>query len=303
VGLRVSQVSWISALILGPTMCFAMGGQVNQQQRSLVTSVSGQVVCGFTDMPTVGSLHYCLQPGSSSKVLLFFPGVWNTEYAYQHPIPQALYANLKTFGPAPTVFTMTIGRIAFLTGATRSSGKTDVQEVLDAVSQTLEKHGYGSLASRAGTVDLLGESMGGHNSLMMYLRAPNMFRKFGLECPALSRHSPFIPETDWLANMDADADWYRSVGYKASMSFFFGSDQAWQTASPLHFAAATYKPLAKPGPIFVAHVKTDYFGFNSGGREFERLMRSKGHVVETSETTNVNHCEIQTGPLAHFLAN
>jgi hypothetical protein len=304
----ISKAFWFSVLTLIPTIALAMENGpatalplVGYAQAPLnLVPANDNVFCGHTDMPTTGVLRYCLQPGSRTHVIVSFPGVFNTEYAYLKETPTSLHNSYKSFGEVPTVFTMTIGRISFLTGATHSNGKTDVQEVLDAVSATLAKHGYPNLYQNPGTVDLLGESMGGHNTIMMYLRAPQLFRKFGLMCPALTTNSPFLGEPAWLAAMDPDADWYRSISYKASMVFFFGNEDAWNLASPLKYAAQSYRPLAKPGAIFISSVRTDYFGFNSGGQAFAAVMRAKGHVVQTHQSVNTQHCYIQTDALARF---
>ncbi|MES2857516.1 MAG: alpha/beta hydrolase-fold protein, partial [Bdellovibrionota bacterium] len=295
-----SQVIWFTSLLIAPAFAFGMGhGPGSGAAQTLATqsleielpvlSFDG-AVCGKTATRSMGSMSYCMEPGTSSRVLISFPGVFNNEFAYQRAYPQSLRKAMKAAGQMPTIFTINLGTVSFLNGHTRKSGRSDVQEVIEALSKTLVKHGFSSLSERPGSVDLLGESMGGHNSIMIYLRAPQLFRNFALMCPALSRISPFINEADWLKSMDEDGEWYRSLSYKSAMQYFFRSQASWDVSSPLWFGIKSYIPLAQPGAVFVTNVQSDYFGFNSGGREFIKLMKVKGHPVEAHVSAGKEHC-------------
>jgi len=206
---------------------FSISLQAHAQQDipPFLEPLAEEAVCGATEMESTGTLRYCIQEGDRNHVILMFHGVFNNEDAYQTTIYTNLRKNILKTGKKPTMITMSIGRVMFLNGLTGLNGKSDVQEVIGAIATTLRKTGYGELG-RA-NVDLVGESMGGHNSIMMYLRAPNLFKKFALMCPALTTTSPFVPEVQWLKRMDVSAEWYRSLSFKKAMQFFFGSEQNW----------------------------------------------------------------------------
>ncbi|MES2962252.1 MAG: alpha/beta hydrolase [Bdellovibrionota bacterium] len=257
--------------------------------------------CGKVAMPSLGDMSYCLTPGSKDRTLVFFHGIMNNHAAWNGKAARSLTKSFRELRvEAPTVLTVSMGRVFFLSGRRLANGFTDVEEVTATLVKLVRELGLSKLDG-ASKLDLMGDSMGGNNSLHLYLRNPELFRRFAMICPANSRVSPFVSSEEWERNLkDEGANYMYSFALKKTLQHYYESDAVWNAESPLHFIRnGFYKPLVKPEPIFIGIVKHDPYGFNKVERDLADLLEKKGHTV-TFTKSDAGHCYIDTEPLARF---
>lgn len=256
--------------------------------------------CGKLAMPSLGDMTYCLTPGSKARTLVFFHGIMNNEAGWAGKAARALTKSFRTLrADPPTVLTVSMGRIFFLSGRRLENGMTDVEEVTETLVKLVKRLGLSNFESPS-QLDLMGDSMGGNNSLHVYLRNPELFRKFAMICPANSRVSPFSPLSIWEKNLeDEGANYLYSMALRKTLQHFYLNQAIWESESPLQFVRKSYKPLSKPQPIFIGIVEHDPYGFNKVERDLADLFEKNGHPV-TFTRTDAGHCYIDSEPLARF---
>ena len=266
-----------------------------------VFALADGIRCGSLPMPSAGTMSWCLTPGSNDRHLIFFHGIMDNEHSWEKMEPQSLVRNIRAFGQTePTVLTVSMGPIFFLTGRVLENGKTDVQEVSETLLKLLAELKLPNPQTHPGYYDLMGDSMGGHNSLHVFLRNPSFFRRYGLICPANVKVSPFSSFDNWLSNREHEsAEWFLSVGLRQMLQFFYRDASVWHEQSPLQYLARHYQPVANPQPIMIARVKNDVFGFYHVQSDLADAFRAKGHPVLVYDS-EAWHCYADTAPLARF---
>lgn len=257
--------------------------------------------CGKLAMPSLGDMGYCLTPGSKDRTLVFFHGIMNDEAGWAGKAAKRLTKSFKSLRvEPPTVLTVSMGRIFFLSGRRLANGMTDVEEVTITLVKLVKQLGLSSFEGPS-RLDLMGDSMGGNNSLHVYLRNPEFFRRFALICPANTRVSPFAPLETWEKNAKEEgANPLYSFGLRKTLQHFYESHAVWESESPLKYLATSYKPLTRPQPVFIGIVENDPYGFNNVERDLAMLFQRRGHEVVFTRTDD-GHCYIDTDPLARFL--
>lgn len=259
--------------------------------------------CGALPMPSLGDMNYCLTPGSKTRTLVFFHGIMNDRNGWNGKAGRLLTKSFKALkAEPPTVLTVSMGRIFFLSGRRLANGMTDVEEVTQTLVRIVKRLQLSNFEGES-SLDLMGDSMGGNNSLHVFMRNPELFRRFAMICPANSRVSPFAPTVTWERNLrDEGANYVYSMALRKTLQHFYENEATWESESPLKFIQKSYKPMAKPGPIFIGIVEHDPYGFNKVESDLADLLKANGHDV-TFTRTDAGHCYIDSEPLAKFFLN
>jgi pimeloyl-ACP methyl ester carboxylesterase len=267
-----------------------------------VAHASTKLNCGVDIEPSGMPLSYCITPGSSSRVIVFFPGVGSFANGWTSQMSQELATAMANQGGKPTILTMGVGPVQFLSGNVRISGLSDIEEVSRSIVNILKGHGLRNLDTNPGSIELYGESMGGFNSLQVFARHPEYFNRVALICPAGTRVSPFAPLSDWLVNMQEEAaSPVLSIAFRETLTAAFGGEDQWEQQSPIMYLATSYRPMAVRQPIYLATVAGDKFGFTLVEDTLTSMLQSEGHQVTRNETFSSAHCFVNPAPLAAFL--
>ena len=122
---------------------------------------------------------------------------------------------------------------------------------------------------------LLGESMGGLNASILFIREQKLFNRAAFLCAALTKVSPFASSFDifrYVTRTGANGPmvWY-FMGVARDM---IGRPQDWSPNDPLDMATHMVGP--ETPPVYLSSSESDDFGFFEGGQHLANLMKEKG---------------------------
>ena len=146
---------------------------------------------------------------------------------------------------------------------------------------------------------LMGESMGGLNSLMLSLLYPDMFKKVASLCPVIYDASPYDDQSkiDQLIRRTG-ADENLVMGTIALAKQFFANDEEWQAASPL--ATVQTVNIATAPEYYLSCGIDDAFGNFEGNEKFIALAKARGIKVDWRPMYG-GHCVTDPKSVADFL--
>lgn len=243
-----------------------------------------------------GPLTYCIEDQSPANSFLwtnlvyFFHGLSGRPDAlFSPPYSEIIERTRAKLGSnAPIFISLSLGPEGIV--------KEDADEILRVAIPAIEKKiSHGWILRR----HLIGESMGGHNSLRVAAASPLVFKSLSLLCPALIT---FDPNDE--SQVQRFIDTHRDV---LSLGFFnylremfrreFPTPESWQANEPFHFLTrGDFRFL----PTFVSIGRSDNVGFYDGAKAWvDRTPRSSMRSVWAP--VDGAHCAFDSEALVQFL--
>ena len=219
--------------------------------------------------------------------------IWNDNTFYTAMIQN--YWQTRKIAP-PTVVTVSFGPVWLLTekGSKERSGLLDVFR--DEVIPEVEKR-IGRPKRRL----ILGESMGGLNTLALVLKTPSVFQKAASLCPAIYIGSPFAPLAEIREFMSRTGANPKNVfGIRLIAMDYFANQTEWERAAPLTLLEQV--EAAKLPELYLSCGLYDPYGNFEGNERFARRAAERGVRISWHPLYG-GHCAIDIPSLAEFLVN
>lgn len=256
--------------------------------------------CGNIDAPIKG--RYCIfrTPGSNSHdVIHFFHGSGSDEMGWLSDrgftAYNLMHAWYKMGVEAPVVVAVSFGASWSLsdsnTGINANYYSKYVNEVLPFVEGKL---GFSVKRRMA-----MGWSMGGGNAAQLLLRAPKLFERVALLCPAIVDIAPTDPNAVAYLRSVNGAESSKAISFVDKMSQKFPDMESWLNFSPLDLGQKLLN--AQSPKTLIAIGDKDEWGFFRPTQSFAKLALDKGVDVTWLPMKNGLHCSFDTDQTANFL--
>lgn len=247
-----------------------------------------------------GPLRYCVYTaahGVNGDVLYHLHGrhldaeVWN-DPTYFTALLQSYWQHAGV--RPPTVISLSYGPVWLLApkGAAEHSG------LLDAIGPDIS-----AIEARMGRPKrrlLMGESMGGLNSLVLGLSQPAHFEKVAALCPAVYLDSPFTPLGQIREAMVRTGADPRIVFGIWQLSRRYVSDaEEWRRFSPLALIEGAAVQEARPS-LYLSAGLHDRYGLYEGTERLAQRAAQRGMPTEWHPLYG-GHCAIDIASLGAFL--
>jgi len=240
---------------------------------------------------------YCIHQvkGSvSHDVLYYLHSGGSSEYEWQNTSEvDRVYAAWGT--AAPTVITVSYGSFWLLAEQNASSRSGLLDHFLQRVIPYLEA----KLSFKPEHRMLAGASMGGFNAAELYLKAPKLFARVALLCPAISTVSPYAPPReidDYIARTHANPG---SVHQALTLlAAYFPDEASWSNAAPVALAQQNVGPSFPP--VFVSVGSEDQYGFFEGAQAMVEAIRANGGSAQFSLVSG-GHCSFDADAAIAFM--
>lgn len=243
--------------------------------------------------------HYCIykaKNGTNGNIAYHLHGrnlsenTWNDDTYYTSMLQK--YWDQKNVNP-PTVVSISYGAVWLLTpkGSSSRSGLLEMtKDLITKVESTL-----GAPKERI----LIGESMGGFNSLVLGLSYPGFFDRIASLCPVLYKVSPF---TSWSILKETiertGANPKNILGLVQLAKLYVANDAEWSKVSPLSLLE-NYS--GKAPKLYLSCGLYDKYGNFEGVELFANNAIKKGFQVEWHPLYG-GHCAVDTSSVAEFVA-
>jgi pimeloyl-ACP methyl ester carboxylesterase len=237
------------------------------------------------------------RPGT---LLFYLHGNGGDERSWDAPSHDLLERTIEAKGKKlPVVITISFGATWFLSdtnGFRRPSLLAAYAEAIQKVEKSLN---LPAVKERW----LMGESMGGFNSLQLYFKRPALFSRVVSYCPAVLNFSPFAPRSEVEAYISRHEPYViRKLveKWRDKMQTEYSSPAAWVAHDP----RALDKPQREPR-LFLGANGRDAFGFQEGTEVIRKKLQQQKAKLEWHYVNAGGHCEyddITTAALAAFLA-
>jgi len=269
------------------------------------------IQCAKFDAPLTGG--YCIHKPVRTfnrDIVYYLHGkgnselTWQDEYFYGQQIRDFWTAHHLPF---PTVVSISFGPVWILAEKNSSAGSGLFNVVTDSVIPKIEA-GLGGLKGRR---ILVGESMGGFNSIQLALKT-TLFDKAGLICAQMASLSPFaapdviekfIESSDaWQYYKGSDPDSVKSAVSEMILvsKLFYPSPDEWKVADPLALAQ-TSDPDKAP-TLYIADGFYDKYASYEGNELFVKTLKSRGFRLQWRPQWG-GHCSIDIPTLSRFLVD
>jgi pimeloyl-ACP methyl ester carboxylesterase len=248
-----------------------------------------------------GQLRYCVHraaSGVNGDVVYHLHGrnldaqVWN-DPTYFTALLQAHWQNAGLL--PPRVISLSYGPVWLLA----SKGQAGSSGLLDTIWRDI-----GAIEARVGAPRrrlLMGESMGGLNSLVLGLSQPQHFDKVAALCPAVYTASPFTPLSQVLeaiARTGADPRIVFGI-WQLAREHVANADE-WSRFSPLSLIeSARVEPMRFS--LYLSAGLHDRYGLYEGTEQLARRAAQRG-VPTAWHPLYGGHCAIDVVSLGNFLA-
>ena len=248
-----------------------------------------------------GQLRYCVHraaAGVNADMVYHLHGrnleaeTWN-DPSYFTAMIQAYWQH-KSLLP-PTVISLSYGPVWLLA----PKGQAERSGLLDTIWPDIS-----AIETRVGKPRrrlLVGESMGGLNSLVLGLSQPQHFDKVAALCPNVYLDSPFTPLSQIRAAMvRTGADPRIVIGlWQLALSYVSNAEE-WRRISPLALIEGAANQAARPS-LYLSGGLYDRYGLYEGT---ERLAQRAAQLGLPTEWHPVygGHCAIDIVSLGSFLA-
>jgi pimeloyl-ACP methyl ester carboxylesterase len=247
-----------------------------------------------------GPLRYCVHRaagGVNGDVVYHLHGrnleaeVWN-DPTYFTALVQAHWQNADRL--PPTVISLSYGPVWLLA----AKGQAEHSGLLDTIWQDIR-----TIEARVGKPRrrmLMGESMGGLNSLVLGLSQAQHFDKVAALCPAVYRDSPFATLTEIREAMVRTGAEPRIVFgiWQLSREFVASADE-WRRFSPLALIESAAFPGARPS-LYLSAGLYDRYGLFEGTERLAQRAAQRGLPTEWRPLYG-GHCAIDIASLGEFL--
>lgn len=247
-----------------------------------------------------GALRYCVYRaagGVNGDVVYHLHGrnleaeIWN-DPSYFTAMVQAHWQRAGLL--PPTVVSLSYGPVWLLT----PKGQAERSGLLDSIWPHIA-----AIESRLGAPRrrlLLGESMGGLNSLVLGLSQPQHFDKVAALCPNVYQVSPFAPLDQIRAGMTrTGAEPRVLLGIWLLARRYVSNDQEWQRVSPLALIEGEALQKARPS-LYLSAGLYDRYGLYEGTERLAQRSAQRGLPTEWHPLYG-GHCSIDIASLSAFL--
>lgn len=247
-----------------------------------------------------GPLHYCVHRaagGVNGDLLYHLHGrnldaeVWN-DPTYYTAMVQAQWQRAGLL--PPTVVSLSYGPVWLLA----PKGQAEHSGLLHSI----EPH-IAAIEARIGPPRrrlLMGESMGGLNSLVLGLSQPQRFDKVAALCPNVYLDSPFAPFGQIReAITRTGADPRIAFGIWQLAGRYVANDEEWRRLSPLALIEANALQQARPS-LYLSAGLHDRYGLYEGVERLAQRAAQRGLPTEWHPLYG-GHCTIDVASLAAFL--
>lgn len=273
-----------------------------------VGSAHANSVCHSFSSPLAGG--FCVYPSPNSKdVLYYFHGkdgsakFWEDPNYYTAQIRQ--YWRGQRLHP-PTVISVSFGPRWILADKNESPYSGLLPVFIRQVMPEIER----SLGGVRGRRMVVGESMGGFNSIQVALKTP-FFERAAILCAPMAKISPFATPAEIDAFIlgskayayhgpKGSALIYKNVGEMIQIAqSVYPSPAAWSTGDPLQLVRT--KHMNPKLRLYVAAGFHDVYALYEGNEEFSRGLKKSGYMTDWRPQWG-GHCAIDIPSLARFLA-
>jgi enterochelin esterase-like enzyme len=247
-----------------------------------------------------GQLHYCVHRaagGVNGDVLYHLHGrnleaeIWN-DPTYFTAMVQAYWQSAGLL--PPTVVSLSYGPVWLLA----PKGGAEHSGLLDAIWPDIT-----TIEARIGKPRrrlLMGESMGGLNSLVLGLSQPQRFDKVAALCPQVYLDSPFAPLSQIReAALRTGADPRIGFGIWRLARRYVSNDEEWGRMSPLALIEAAALQDARPS-LYLSGGLYDRYGLYEGTERLAKRAAQRGLPTDWHPLYG-GHCAIDVASLGAFL--
>ncbi len=269
------------------------------------------IQCAAFEAPLKGG--YCIHKPAQSRnrdIVYYLHGKGNSEKTWQD---QFYYpAQIQQFWadhhlPFPTVVSISFGPIWILADKNASPGSGLLSVVSDKIIPTIEA----SLGGLKGRRIVVGESMGGFNSIQLAFKT-KLFDKAGLICSPMATLSPFANQDDVKKFIEASGGWqyYKNsdpdtVNTAVSeMLFlskgFFPTPEDWKTGNPLDLASQADADSLPT--LYIADGFYDKYLSYEATQLFVKTLKERGVRLQWRPQWG-GHCSIDIPTLSRFLVD
>ncbi len=267
-----------------------------------------KTTCQAFSAPLTGG--YCIhqQAGSQNPDILYHlhgKGGSETSWSDKVNYTEQLRQFWDSHGMhAPTVVSVSFGKIWVLAPKNASPVSGLFEALTMQVIPTIEK----AFPTRGRRL-VLGESMGGFNTLQLYLRAKG-FNKVAALCAPMGELALDSNEDELRTFIEKSAAWAYYKDWNPNLvtqnvkemvamaNGFFPTEADWKAANPLELAKKVTR--AKP-PLYLAVGMYDGYAAYEGNEIFANTLRKNGARVEWRPQWG-GHCSIDIPSLGIFLA-
>ncbi|PIS10187.1 MAG: hypothetical protein COT73_10745 [Bdellovibrio sp. CG10_big_fil_rev_8_21_14_0_10_47_8] len=235
------------------------------------------------------------QKAPSQDVIYYFHGIRRDERAwgelnFHAPI---ITEWQKQRGYAPYVISVSYGGEWTLTDTSLHGNR--YTEFVNTVMKEMEQRLPAPPLKRY----LIGESMGGYNASLLWLKNPELFEKVSIGCPAIAQIGPFSSSKEvnaYISRTGANAFYVQMVLDVGKNEF--ANEKEYSEFNSL-LLAQNLKPPVKT-PIYISCGDRDDFGFFEGAQLLYQAATKAGAVSEFAPVKNGGHCRTDIGKLAQF---
>lgn len=247
-----------------------------------------------------GALRYCVHRaagGVNGDVLYHLHGrnleaeSWN-DPTYFTAMVQAYWQSAGQL--PPMVVSLSYGPVWLLA----PKGQAEHSGLLDTIWPDIDaiESGIGKPRRRL----LMGESMGGLNSLVLGLSQPERFDKVAALCPNVYLDSPFAPFSQIRAAITrTGADPRIIFGIWKLAGHYVSNDEEWRRMSPLILLEAAALKGARPS-LYLSGGLYDRYGLYEGIEHLAQRAAQRGLPTEWHPLYG-GHCAIDIASLGTFL--
>jgi pimeloyl-ACP methyl ester carboxylesterase len=247
-----------------------------------------------------GQLRYCVHRaagGVNGDVVYHLHGrnleaeIWN-DPSYFTAMVQAYWQDAGLL--PPTVISLSYGPVWLLA----PQGQAENSGLLDSIWLDISaiEAGVGQPRRRM----LMGESMGGLNSLVLGLSRPRQFDKVAALCPAVYLDSPFAPLGQIHAAMVRTGAEPRIIfGIWQLSRSYVSSAEEWRRFSPLALIESAAVQEARPS-LYLSAGLYDRYGLYEGTQRLAQRAAQRGLPTEWHPVYG-GHCAIDIASLGRFL--
>ncbi|MGK5085856.1 alpha/beta fold hydrolase [Bdellovibrionota bacterium FG-1] len=245
---------------------------------------------------------YCLnrtEGSDSPDVLYYLHGAGGNERSWvdndwkAKPIGEAWAAAGIS---APLVVSVSFGAEWILADVNSSPVSGLLRVFVDEVLPKIEK----KLGQIHGRRLLMGESMGGFNATQLILKFPRLFSRAVIACPVIADLSPYAdPNEVQRFVRQTGANFSRVSWLLGLLGRYFGSESAWDHASPLRSALSHLGP-GSPA-LHISCGRLDDFGIFEEAHRFAQIAQANGVPEVEWQPLEGGHCVIDQKAIALFL--
>ena len=255
---------------------------------------------GIKEVNGVACVHHA-DRSKNPDILWFFHGATGNEGNWGDPEYEE-YVQIRerwkqrNLAP-PTVISVSFGEHWMLTAPWgRSPGLMKV--FVELVMPNLERYAGGLGPGRR---LLLGNSMGGYNASVMYLKHSDLFARVAAVCPAITTISPFASKSelwDYSRRTGANVLWvYHFMGIAGDL---IGDEEAWPANDTLAIAKSVLKTNVRRPPFYISCGYEDELGFFEGASYLAKLVGEAKFPLRWQPMEG-GHCPMDTTAVADFL--